>query len=323
MGLACWCLIGINWPVMAKAQLQRLPSPASSLQQASSHDTAFNGLNTLPYDSPSENIGHNLNSQPTFQPKCWTWQLFPEGLIYRSYLAGGREPRLASKWVYEREQGWLWDLAAGGRVGILRYGTEDDVLPEGWQLDVEGAAFPRLTLLPERDRDMVAADFRVGLPLTFRRGMWEGKFSYYHLSSHLGDEYMETFPTVNRINYVRDAFVLAVALRPNPDLRLYTEAGWAFNADGGAKPWEFQFGVDYCSTELTGFRATPFLALNGRIREELDFGGSFTAQAGLAWRARTGQLIRFGLHYFNGKSDQYQFFTEHEEQIGLGLWYDY
>jgi len=251
----------------------------------------------------------------------WTWQAFPDGLIYKSYMAGGRESRFASQWIHERSRGWLWDITLGGRVGLLRFGTQNDVWPEGWQLDIEGAVFPRLAL--ERHRDLVSADFRCGVPLTYRRGPWEGKLAYYHLSSHLGDEFLATFPTASRINYVRDAVVLGVALRPHADLRLYTEAGWAFFSDGGSRPWEFQFGVDYSPLENWCLFGTPFFAANGRLRQEVDYGGNLTVQTGLQWRGRTGQLFRFGFHYFNGKSDQYQFFQEHEEQIGVGMWYDY
>ena len=28
-------------------------------------------------------------------------------------------------------------------------------------------------------------------------------------------------------------------------------------------------------------------------------------------------------HYFNGMSDQYQFFSQFEDQIGVGMWYDF
>ena len=34
--------------------------------------------------------------------------------------------------------------------------------------------------------------------------------------------------------------------------------------------------------------------------------------------AEAGRLFRIGFHYFNGKTDQYQFFTEHEEFFALG-----
>jgi len=250
----------------------------------------------------------------------WTWQAFPDGLIYRSYMASGRESRFASKWVHERDQGWMWDITLGGRVGLLRFGTENDAWPEGWQLDVEGAAFPRLSF--ERSKDLDAVDFRFGVPLTFRRGRWEGKFSYYHLSSHLGDEYIQTFGNT-RINYVRDAIVLGVGFWALPDMRVYSEAGWAFRTRGGSEPWEFQFGIDWCSPEPTGRWGGPFFAANCRIRQELRYGGNFTIQNGWQWRGRTGHFMRIGMQYFNGQSDQYQFFTEHEEQIGVGMWYDY
>ncbi len=211
----------------------------------------------------------------------------------------------------------------GGRVGLFRYGTRDNQWPEGWQLDIEGAAFPRMSLEPERDRDLVSSDFRFGIPLTFRSGRWEGKLAYYHFSSHLGDEFLLTFPDATRINYVRDAVVLGVALRPCPELRLYTEADWAFNGDGGGRGWQFQFGAELSPAYPTGMFGAPFLAVAGHIREEIDFGGSLTAQTGWAWRGQSGHLARVGVHYFNGKSSQFQFFDQHEEQIGLALWYDY
>lgn len=254
-------------------------------------------------------------------PGVWSWQILPSGLMFKSYMASNREPRMASHWAHERDQGWLWDIALGGRVGMLRFGTPDDLRPEGWQLDVEGAAFPRLSL--KRDRDLVATDFRFGIPLTFRSGRWEGKLSYYHVSSHLGDEFLGTFPAARRINYVRDGVTLAVALWLFPEMRLYTEADWAFYADQETEPWHFQFGIDWCSTQPTGPLGSPFFAVNGFLREENDYGGGFTVQNGWQWRGQSGHLLRFGMHYYNGMSYQYQFFTEHEEQIGLGVWYDY
>ncbi len=209
----------------------------------------------------------------------------------------------------------------GRRVGLIRYGTSDTDKPEGVQLDLEGAAFPRLTL--DSQRDLVSADFRCGIPLTYRTGPWEAKFAYYHLSSHLGDEFMLKHPALSRINYSRDALVLGMAWWLRDDIRLYAEAGWAFFADEGSDPWEFQFGIDCSPTRPTGSRGAPFLSVNSRVRQEVDFGGNVTVQVGWQWRSETGRLVRTGLHYSNGKSDQYQFVQEHEELVGLGLWYDF
>lgn len=252
----------------------------------------------------------------------WMWQLLPEGLIYRSYLAGPKEPRFSG--VLFRDQGGTWyiDSTLGARVGILRFGTPDPYKPEGWQLDVEGAAFPRLNM--DENQDLDAADFRAGIPLTYGIGNLEAKFAYYHTSSHLGDEFMIRHPDVERINYVRDALVLGLALRPVPNIRLYGEVGWAFYSDGGALPWEFQFGAEYAPMQATGFRGAPFMAVNGYLREEQNYSGTLTAQVGWMWRSRyNGPMLRTGFQYLNGKSPQFQFFDQFEEQFGWGLWYDF
>ena len=46
-------------------------------------------------------------------------------------------------------------------------------------------------------------------------------------------------------------------------------------------------------------------------------------QTGWQWRGQTGHTLRVGMQYFNGMSEQYQFYNRFEEQIGFGLWYDY
>lgn len=272
------------------------------------------------FDSQTRDL--SLRPYPgQFSEDCWQWQVLPEGLMFPAYLASGRESRFSSQWIHEQDQRGLWDIALGGHVGMLRYGTQGAILPEGWQVDIEGAAFPRLTLNDVRDLESV--DFRFGIPITFRQGMVETKFGYYHLSSHRGDERMVRLGSLARINYSRDVMIAAVALRPLESLRLYAEAGWAFFVNGGSKPWEFQFGVDYSPVQPTGFLGVPFFAVNTRIREEVDYGGNMTVQTGLQWRGQTGKLFRTGFYYFNGKTDQYQFFREHEQQIGAGVWYDF
>ena len=252
----------------------------------------------------------------------WSWQMLPEGLIYRSYLAGAKEPRLSSVLFHERDDGWLWEGTIGARVGVIRYGTPAVDKPEGWQLDVEAAAFPRLD--PDEEMDLRSSDFRGGTVLTRGEGRNQIKFGYYHLSSHVGDEFLLKNEDFERINYSRDAIILGHSFFPTADLRLYAETAWAFQNAGGSEPWEFQVGADYSPAHVTGFRGAPFLALNGHLREEHDFGGNFVLQTGWQWRGPgPGRLLRTGLHYYNGKSPQFSFFDEFEEQLGVGLWYDF
>jgi hypothetical protein len=263
---------------------------------------------------------HDLTQPPSYS-ETWNWQMLPDGIIYQSYLAGVKEPRFASQWVYDKNEGGIWDVALGGRVGIIRYGTQDGRRPEGWQLDMEGAAFPRLNM--EESLDVMATDFRFGVPLTYGTERYQTKFGFYHLCSHLGDELMLKHPEVERINYSRNCLVWGHSYYWTDDIRLYAEASWAFYVDGGARPWEFQFGVDYSPARPTGTRPVPFFAINSHLREDIDYGGNFVVETGYQWRGASNHLFRAGMQYYTGKSDQYEFFRRNEDKIGLGLWYDY
>jgi hypothetical protein len=256
----------------------------------------------------------------------WTLQPFPNGLIYRSYLAGVREPRFASVWSNEsKEWGAIWDVALGGRVGIVRYGTNNDRWPEGWQIDMEGAAFPRLDPTGP-STPLLSADFRFGIPITYGVGRLHVKTGYYHLSSHLGDEFLLANPGVVRSNYSRDVLLLGAGYYLTDDCRIYGETGWADWAPsrgGVSQPWEFQFGVDYTPAPVSRLGG-PFGAVNAHLRQEANFDGNFVVQTG--WqlpRGPSGQMFRIGVEYFRGLSHQASFYERRERKIGWGMWYDY
>jgi hypothetical protein len=259
---------------------------------------------------------------PPTSPEFWHWRLLPEGVIWQSYWAGAHEPRISGVPFHDdSSHANLLDVTLGGRASLVRYGAEGLGRPQGAELQIEGAAFPRLNL--DENWDVDAVDFRFGLPLVYGRDQWQTKFSYYHLSSHMGDELAIREDALdNRINFSRDALVLGLSYFPLPAWRWYAEAGWAFHYDE-SQPWEFQFGVDVAEPGPTGPWGTPYFAVNGHIREELDYGGNVVAQLGWLWRGASSRTLRTGFHYFNGKTNQFEFFDHFEEQIGGGVWYDF
>ena len=312
----CWlsCLVSLAGPGYAHASetprrliLEPSPSPPAD---AVNLDTYYGGGTY--FGSHGDLVAD--------EDWAWRWIRLPEGLIYRSYLAGTKESRFSTHIVNESDLGWIWDATLGTRVGLLRYGTADPLWPSGFQIDAEGSAQLRLDL--ENQRDVVGVDFRAGVPLTFGVGRHRTKFGYYHLSSHTGDEFLLKRPGFRRLNYSRDVLVLGHSYYLNASLRLYAEAGWAFTSDV-SEPWEFQFGVDYAPLWPTGCRGAPFFAINAHLREEIDFAGALTAETGWAWRSEAGRLLRAGIVYYDGKSNQFSFYNDHEEQIGFGLWYDF
>jgi Protein of unknown function (DUF1207) len=314
-------------PIFASTKQE---NPVRSWMPNTNSQTKAEEIPAGQFDSVQPNQQFSGSPPIVVEPSCqamncgdiWSLQFMPDGLIYRSYMAGAKEPRFASQWVYDQNEQWLWDVSLGGRVGLVRYGSQDPLFPEGTQLDIEGAAMLRLD--PEHERDLVACDYRFGIPLTFGHENHRLKLAYYHLSSHLGDEYIERNPEVNRINYVRDAMVVgySIYLWQN-QIRLYTEAAYAFNHDGGAEPWEFQFGIEYTAPQPTGWRPVPFIAIGGHIREENDYSGNVVAQAGWLWRGNCGQTFRMGMQCYAGMSDQYEFYDQYENKVGFGLWYDF
>lgn len=286
-------------------------------------------IHELPTQSPPA-VGDDWTTERPTEPLIgneyewsgdWTWQWLPTGLIYRSYQAGPHEPRMAIV-AFDEDGRTLWDPTLGGRVGLLRFGDCNALYPQGYQLDFYGAAISRLDV--DHRQDLDSTDYVFGFPLTYGVENWQFKLGYAHLSSHLGDELARRVPgaLANRINYVRDGFVLGASNFPIPACRVYGEVGWAFNSDGGAEPWETQWGTELSKPGPTGSSGTPFLAVNAHLQEEHDFGGSLAAQAGWLRRGNYGQTLRFGLHYLVGKSTQFQFYNNSEKQIGLGLWYD-
>lgn len=83
----------------------------------------------------------------------------------------------------------------------------------------------------------------------------------------------------------------------------------------------FWHGQHAGTAPIARFRTVS--AINGQIRQEIDYGGSFVAQAGWQWRVASNHLFRVGVQYFTRKSDQYEFFRRNEEKVGFALWYDY
>ena len=254
--------------------------------------------------------------------RIWKPILLPKGLIYHSYLAGRKEPRLASMFTRDDDYGWLWDITLGGRVPLFRYGTENPVEPEGFQIDMEGAALLRLDF--ERNRELAGTDYRAGLPITYGTRHWQYKFGYYHVSSHLGDNYLlANFR--KRVHYVRDELVLGLSFKPVSAVRLYGETGWAFNAGETTSPWEFQVGAEYSPVydPERRFKGSPFAAVAGHLFQELDFGGYFNSQVGWQWRNASNSRFRLGAEFYCGCDDQFQFHYTYQRKAGLGFWYDF
>ena len=108
------------------------------------------------------------------------------------------------------------------------------------------------------------------------------------------------------------------------NVRLYGEVGWAFYTDGVTQPWEFQFGAEYSPIYSPGFRGSPFVAINGHLRQEVAFGGSVNVQVGWQWlNGGTGTRMRSASNTSMARTNSTSSSTNSCSRYGIGVWYDY
>ncbi len=312
--------VGLDGSMRSPPQPRSKPGQASLAGYTDDHpETSDAGrLNLVDWQEES---GEIFEAGPANCDGGYGWQVMPVGLMYKAYLAGEKESRMQAVWLSSKgRNGLIWETTLGGHVGLLRHGTTDAVNPEGWQLDLEGAALPRVDLA--NNDDLEACDFRAGFLSTWRHGPNAFKAGYYHLSSHLGDEYLIRNPGYLRLNYVRDSGIVGWTRHLNPNAQIYGEVAYAFNAEDGALPLELQYGAQYSPLKF-GLRGAPFAAINGHTRQDFGYVTSVNMNAGWQWRGASNHTYRLGMQYYTGPALQYSFAGLRETLFGGGMWMDY
>ena len=246
-------------------------------------------------------------------------QLLPDGLIYHPYLAGPKESRTGIQFFSTDDGGWSWFSTVGGQIGILRFGTYDDFTPVGIQFDIEGSA--QFRSVDAELLDFSSTDVRFGFPVSIGWGGQETKLSLYFLRSKPDGSLFERLADQPDRVFDRQAIVLGHSIRLAEKLRIYGEVGYAFKSELDGE-WEFQFGTEFAPLLPTRIVGAPFAAANLYLLEREDFGGSLTLQGGWCWRGKNARLLRVGLFYSNGTSNQALLDDRNEQLFGFGIWHD-
>jgi hypothetical protein len=240
----------------------------------------------------------------------------PSDLLYPHPLADPRGPFTGS-----RVQVSLID----GRNTTLEnvFGEEQSLvrvkgLEDAFEIVAEGAVFARFDV--DENLDMDAADFRFGFPLVYRRGPLALKLHPWHITSHLGDEYIER-EGVLRISYGRNELAFGAAWHPTSSLRLHAEGGWGFAIDAINDPWRVMGGAEVVDRLLGPAAPEVYLAANVTAWKETDWTPQLNLQAGVWLRsASTPSGLRVGTEYFRGPSALTQFFQTRDHYLAVGIW---
>lgn len=252
---------------------------------------------------------------------------FPPGNLYPPYAADpfrvgfGIESVRVSRVSIENASSDRVNLRAGGQLAFLRSQGIDE--PDvGWEVTLVGGFNDQNDVLNSLDN--IGWDGHYGLTATVapRRGL-AFKFGLMHVSSHVGDEFLERTGR-GRIGYTRQETIAAVSWFFSERWRLYFETGWAFSItnDELQEPWRGQFGLEYESAPaLWKRRISLYAAADSQSMQERDWRVDVSVQAGLVVHSAC-RTWRFGVQWYNGRPPIGEFFQNTERYTSFGLWID-
>ncbi len=248
---------------------------------------------------------------------------FPRGDVFVPPLADQKQPRSHVTWQRFKTSFGTYSVGSvgfGENIGLLRRaGTNEG---NGVQFGVSGAVLALFNLDAD-STDLLNADYIVGFPFSVRKNNWSGRLRLFHLSSHLGDEFLlhpQPLPQPQRVNlsyetaeflgsYDRGAF------------RLYGGPSWIVSSvtsigrtrlQGGAevrgKPTGWRRARFVSAAEISGWSETAWQR-DISVKAGLMFFNPFDENRGL----------QFLLEYFNGHAPHGQFYPLQVEYWGAGV----
>jgi Protein of unknown function (DUF1207) len=203
------------------------------------------------------------------------------------------------------------------------------------QLDIEGAAWAVFNFddVPDHDNhetcELVNADYYLGIPVTYAFDAWSFRARIYHISSHLGDEFMvnDHYFVCNRKNPSFEAIDFYTAYQFGSGIRFYFGPGVIIHSDDSfpMKTFYIDYGAEFrfLGTKLNYHRlyGTPFIAIDIENWQVRDWDFDFTIKVGYEFSKLqgTGRKMRLYADYHHGFSYEGQFFKERTSYGEVGL----
>jgi Protein of unknown function (DUF1207) len=177
--------------------------------------------------------------------------------------------------------------------------------------------------------ELVNTDYAVGIPLTYAVDKWSFRFRIYHISSHLGDEFLVNHPyyITHRKNPSMEAIDFFTSYQCSRYVRLYFGPGVVFHSDKTfkIKPLYVEYGM-----ELRAFGqkfyyhrlyGNPFFAVHFENWQQRFWHLDLTLKLGyeLSKLQGVGRKMRIYVDYHHGYSYEGQFFNERTEYGEFGF----
>jgi len=252
-----------------------------------------------------------------------TETVFPIGELFEPLVADPKEPQFSAGVHRVNSSGQLGEFTAsvvsyGEHFGLMRWQTTNT---QQWQVSIVGALFAQFNMDAD-SKDLINADYTIGLSGTHRRGPISYRLRVVHQSTHLGDELLLGESAPERINFSLEAVDFLGSYKWD-EFRLYGGVGYLLNVEpSDLHRTALQFGGESHGDKhsllggrwTSGMDITAFEGDNWNINTTVKFGLEF-GKSGSGNRR-----IRVMLERYNGKAPFGQFFNVGITSYGLSAY---
>lgn len=222
-------------------------------------------------------------------------------------------------------------ISLGDYFPIFRW-TDVGPLHAAAQIDIGACVWADFNMNPKNNpenewAELVTTDYILSIPLSFAFDVWSFRLRIYHISSHLGDEYMNNHPEVVRLNPSFEAFDFFTSYQWSEGIRFYFGPGVILHSDNSYPMGRFyvEYGGEF---RLLGFQKSdyhrlygaPFAAIDIQNWQEVGWRFSTTAQLGYEWSKLhgAGRKVRLFGEYHHGVSEG-QFFRDITQYFAIRI----
>lgn len=254
-------------------------------------------------------------------------------ILFRPLIADPRQICYSAGWRFNDQVlvKNVIDVSFGDSVGFYRW---YNVWP--WcgelQIDLEGALWAVFDPLHDSS-PLMNADYYGGLVLTYAADIWEFRLRAYHISSHIGDEFLLDHPDFHRRNASSEYLDFFVSCDWTDEIRLFSGIGYTLGEDEEFKigRWYSALGfevrirrlgfTDWCE-QLYG---EPFIATYFRSNKSFKHHVDQTYVVGYEWGKLSGlcRKLRVYLEYHDGYSLEGQFQKEPTNYLSVRASYGF
>jgi hypothetical protein len=253
---------------------------------------------------------------------------FPQDSIYCPAIADPKEPSSFASLLRgtfrslddpDGSGATIVSIGLGDSFGLVRWNGQN--AGDGVQLDVVGGVFAQFDF-EAPSRDLINADYTIGLPITFRKSGFSTRVRLYHQSSHLGDEFLLRDQLIQRENLSFESIEVLVSQEIHA-FRVYAGAERLFRRE----PDTLGKSVFHGGAELRSGRAGPVqlvAAVDMKATDLHDWSPAISGRAGLEFvksdpSGHPTRLVTLMFEVYEGPSPYGQFFQDDISYIGAGI----